>query len=131
MATPKRPEFPDWYRNERAVSPHIGPTQREMLTRRIKSLRKFLIGVSFVGVATFTALASQHGATNATTTNQSATTALSQGSGSTTSSASTSNTTGTASNSATLSSATSSQSTKSNTSSSQSASNLRTKTASS
>ena len=126
MAPPKRPEFPDWYNNERTVSPHIGPTQREMLTRRIKSLRKFLIGVSFVGVATFTALASQHSGTNATTTNQSATTALVQNSGTTST-----GTAGTSSNSATLSSATSSQSTTSNTSSSQSASNLSTKTATS
>ncbi len=126
MATPKRPEFPDWYKAEHKSSPNIGPTQREMLTRRIKSLRKFLFGASFVGVATFTALASQHSGTNATTTNQSATTALVQSSGTTSTSS-----TDTSSNSATLSSATTSQSTTSNTSSSQNASSLRTKTASS
>lgn len=60
MTTPNRPEFPDWHQREREVPPHVGPTQRELLARRIRSLRNVLIGASFVGAATFTALAAYH-----------------------------------------------------------------------
>lgn len=57
MTTPNRPPVPDWYQAPRRVPPHIGPTQRELITRRIRSLRRLLIGASLVGVATFTTLA--------------------------------------------------------------------------
>ncbi len=60
MTTPNRPPFPDWYQKGRRVPPHIGPTQRELIARRIRSLRKFLIGASFIGVASFTTLAAYH-----------------------------------------------------------------------
>ncbi len=60
MTTPNRPPFPDWYQKERRVPPHIGPTQRELIARRIRSLRQFLIGASFIGVASFTTLAAYH-----------------------------------------------------------------------
>lgn len=121
MATPSRTQFPEWYRAERPVSPHAGPTQREQMAQRIKSLRNWLIGLSFIGVATFTTLAAHHPATTTanTASNQSGTTALAQQN--TTSSSTTSTTTA-----ATLSSVTTSQSVASQTSS-----RFRTRTASS
>ncbi len=122
MTTPNRPPFPDWYQAERRVPPHAGPTQREMLARRIRSLRKLLIGVSFIGVATFSTLAAQHHGTAVTaTTSQNGTTALAQQNTSS-QSVSTSNT---STSGVTLSPATS------QTSSSQAASSFRTRTATS
>lgn len=121
MATPSRPQFPEWYRTERPVSPHVGPTQREQMARRIKSLRNWLIGLSFIGVATFTTLAAHHPATTTgiTSANQNGTTALTQQS-------TTSNSTTSSATSATLSSVTGSQSV-----ASQTTSGFRTRTASS
>ena len=39
---------------------HIGPTQRELIARRIRSMQRFLIGTSLIGVAAFTTLAAWH-----------------------------------------------------------------------
>ncbi len=60
MTTPNRPPTPDWYQENKPVPPHVGPTQRELMARRIRAVRNFLIGVSFVGAATFTTLAAYH-----------------------------------------------------------------------
>ncbi len=60
MTTPNRPPDPHWYRKRRPVPAHIGPTQRDLLARRIRSMQRFLIGTSLIGVAAFTTLAAWH-----------------------------------------------------------------------
>ena len=60
MTTPNRPSQPDWYQSGRtAVPPHVGPTQRELLARRIRSLRRIIVTASFIGTATFAMLAAR------------------------------------------------------------------------
>lgn len=60
MTTPNRPPVPDWYQQQHRNPRHIGPTQRDLISRRVRSLRQFLIGASVIGVATFTTLAAYH-----------------------------------------------------------------------
>lgn len=47
------------------MSPYLGPSRRERVARRIKSLRRFVAGVSFAGLATFAMLAAYHPGTTA------------------------------------------------------------------
>ncbi len=124
MTTPNRPPFPEWYQKDRRIPSHVGPTQRELIARRIRSLRRLLVSVSFIGIATFTSLAAYHSQSTASAASAQTTTAIVQQ--------------GTAINLAPTSTATtfsqtaslSAPSTTTN-SSSQSSSSFRTKTASS
>ncbi|HVB63578.1 MAG TPA: hypothetical protein VNE17_02530 [Nitrolancea sp.] len=73
MTTPNRPTRPDWNQSgPKRVPAHVGPTQRELLTRKIRTLRRLIITASFIGTATFATLAARHTTATAHPTPQTA-----------------------------------------------------------